>query len=136
MARHFDNLPEQRAYRRTLRLGATPAERRLWKHLRRKRLDGWRWRRQYGIGPFIVDFYCPEARLGVEVDGAVHDDPSRAAYDAERERWLADVADVRMLRVTNREVFKRIEDVVGTIRGVLDEGRPPPGLPPLGGGES
>jgi very-short-patch-repair endonuclease len=70
---------------RALRANGTDSERRLWGELRNRRLGGWKWRRQSPIGPFIVDFYCPAARLVVELDGPQHqdhedDDRRRTAY--------------------------------------------------------
>jgi len=69
-------------FARKLRKEATEAEIRLWSKLRRKQLEGFRFRRQQPIGPYVVDFFCPQARLIVEVDGGQHSD--REAYDAER----------------------------------------------------
>jgi very-short-patch-repair endonuclease len=71
---------------RSLRANQTDAEGRLWGELRGRRLGGWKWRRQAPIGPFIVDFYCPAARLVVELDGSQHLD--QAAYDARRTAYL------------------------------------------------
>ncbi len=59
---------------RALRTNMTPAERILWQALRRRQVSGLRFRRQYPIGPFILDFACPSIRLVVEVDGPVHDE--------------------------------------------------------------
>lgn len=97
----------------------TPAERRLWKHLRRRQVDGWRWRRQYSVGAYVLDFFCPAASLGIELDGDVHRDPSRAVYDTERERWLEEVAGVRRIRFENREVMGRVEVVVEATRAAI-----------------
>jgi len=71
---------------RSLRVNQTDAEGRLWGELRGRRLGGWKWRRQAPIGPFIVDFYCPAARLVVELDESQHLD--QAAYDARRTMYL------------------------------------------------
>ena len=74
------------AFARWLRATPTPGEERLWEQLRARRLDGWRWRRQAPILGWIVDFYCPAARLAIEVDGASHRDRKR--QDAHRDRAL------------------------------------------------
>ena len=71
---------------RSLRRSQTDSEGRLWGELRSRRLGGWKWRRQAPIGPFIADFYCPAARLVVELDGSQHLD--QAEYDARRTRYL------------------------------------------------
>ena len=67
---------------RNLRKNPTEAERFLWQHIRRRQLGGFRFRRQYAIGLYIVDFYCLEERVAIEVDGGQHN--GQAAYDAER----------------------------------------------------
>ena len=58
--------------RQYLRTNGTPAEATLWRILKNKQLDGWRWRRQHSIGNIILDFYCPKAKLGIELDGNHH----------------------------------------------------------------
>ena len=144
MSRQTHNDPALRDHRRALRRNATPAERRLWKHLRRRQIDGWRFRRQYSVGPFVLDFYCPEACLGIELDGSVHDDPARAAYDGEREGRLREEG-VRVIRFENRLVMEQVDVVVAAIQHALAAPPettttpftpgPPPGLPPVGGGD-
>jgi len=71
---------------RILRRALTPPEARLWIHLRRRSLDGLKFRRQHPVGVYVLDFYCAEAMLAVEVDGESHAD--RFEYDAQRTRWL------------------------------------------------
>ena len=139
MSRQTHNHPALREHRRALRHGATPAERRLWKQLRKRQVGGWRFRRQYSVGPFVLDFYCPEARLGVELDGSAHDDPTRPAYDGERERRLGEEG-VRVIRFENRLVMEQVDVVVAAIRHALTTPPvatpgPPPDLPPVGGGD-
>ena len=79
-------LPTTLERARALRTHQTDSEGRLWSELRGRRLGGWKWRRQAPIGPFIVDFYCPAARLVVELDGSQHLD--QAEYDERRSRYL------------------------------------------------
>ena len=92
----------------------TPAEVALWQALRGRKLDGLRFRRQQGIGPYIVDFYCVEARLVVELDGAVHDAPSAQAYDAERTRHLNGLG-IRVVRFPNDAVWQDLRGVLAAI---------------------
>jgi very-short-patch-repair endonuclease len=73
---------------RELRKQLTPPEARLWTALRRCGLNGLRFRRQHPIGPFILDFFCPSARLAVEIDGATHTLGDSEAYDARRDLYL------------------------------------------------
>lgn len=123
MAEH--NPRWQRSRRRHLRTEGTSAEATLWTALKARRLGGFRWRRQFGIGPYIVDFYCPAARLVVELDGAVHDAPEARQYDDARTRFLR--ADgVRVLRFENRVVFEDPEGVKATILQAA-QGRADPG---------
>ena len=90
----------------------TDAERRLWAHLRLRRLDGHRFRRQVPIGPYVVDFACLAARLIVEVDGIQHsvDD----LYEAKRTMWLEDRG-YRVLRYGNRDVLVETDRVAEDI---------------------
>ena len=103
-----------RDFRRALRRASTPAERRLWSVVRADRLDGLRFRRQHSLGPYVVDFYCAEARLVIELDGSVHDDPLRAAYDSERQQAL-EAQGLRVLRFSNAEVMGESESVAAAI---------------------
>lgn len=75
----------------------------LWSRLRRGGLQGFRFRRQHPIGPYVLDFYCSQARLALEVDGAAHDVADRAAADAVRTAWLA-AQGVEVLRLPARDV--------------------------------
>src|SRR4051812_16265240 len=74
--------------RRTLRHGATDAEALLWHELRNRQLGGFKFRRQHPCGPYIVDFYCAERKLAIELDGGQHYAPAAQAYDARRSRYL------------------------------------------------
>ena len=95
----------RKRHRRALGKTLTPAEAALWQRLRNRQLDGRKFRRQYGAGPYILDFYCVEERLAVELDGSAHDDPFRRAYDDAREAALQ-AHGVKVVRFENREVFE------------------------------
>ena len=101
---------------RQLRSTPTDAERRLWSWLRRKQLDRFRFRRQQPIGPYVVDFFCAQAKLIVEVDGGQH--AERQLQDTARTRWLEERG-YRVLRFWNNEVFGNTEGVVLTILEAL-----------------
>ena len=109
--------------RRHLRSQSTSAEIVLWMHLKRRQLDGYRFRRQYGIGPYILDFCCPAAGLAIELDGAVHDTPSAQIYDAARTAALA-AEGLRVLRFENRRVFEDLEGVLAEIAAACAAGSP------------
>jgi very-short-patch-repair endonuclease len=101
---------------RTLRKNATDAERRLWRHLRDKQLDGFRFRRQVPIGRYVADFACLSARLVVEVDGGQH--AERLDYDGERTEWL-EARGFRVLRFWNNDVLGNTEGVIEQILAEL-----------------
>jgi very-short-patch-repair endonuclease len=76
----------------------------LWAQLRGARQHGLRFRRQHPVGPFVLDFYCPEARLCVEVDGRAHDSLEVAARDLRRDRWLTQHG-IRVLRIAASDML-------------------------------
>ena len=92
------------ARRQALRRNATIAERALWRLLRSRQLEGYKFRRQHAVGPYILDFYCAPGRLAVEVDGSQHYTSTGLADDALRTLYLR-AAGVRVLRFTNVEVL-------------------------------
>ena len=100
------------SFARALWPDAGTPERRLWQSLRASQLGGLKFRRQAPIGPFIVDFFCPAARLVVEVDGETHVD---AAEDRLRDSWLGREG-YRVLRVWNNEVMGNLAGVLDVIR--------------------
>ena len=112
--------PEFLARVRQLRRNATDAESLLWQLLRNRQLDGWKFRRQHPIGPYILDFYCDEARLAVELDGSQHAEPAQANYDIERTQAL-ETGGIRVLRFWNNEVLKNTNAVLQEIWNVLNE---------------
>ncbi|MCK6502872.1 DUF559 domain-containing protein [Myxococcota bacterium] len=112
--------PSATAKARALRRGATEPEQWLWQLLRGGRLGGHHFRRQHPLGPYVLDFYCPQARLAVELDGTGHLD--RAEQDAARTAWLASQG-VTVLRFWNDEVSGRPEVVLQAILDAIEEGR-------------
>ena len=92
----------------------TDAERRLWSKIRRKQLKKYQFYRQKNIGDYIVDFYCPAAKLIVEIDGGQHYSEENIAKDEARDKLLSDLG-FRVLRFSNSDVFKNIEGVVEEI---------------------
>lgn len=105
------NIPALKARRRELRASLTPAEAVLWKYLQSRQLDGRKFRRQHSIGRYIVDFYCPELKLAIELDGAAHDSARADAGDRIRDEFLRSLG-IRMLRYENREVMANLEGVL------------------------
>jgi very-short-patch-repair endonuclease len=107
---------------RELRQNMTPAERTLWQKLRANRLDGWHFRRQQIIDGFIVDFYCHQAGLVIEIDGPIH--AMQREADTERETVLRGRG-LTVLRFTNREFMNNMRAVLNTIRQTLRAVSPP-----------
>ena len=89
----------------------TPAEEKLWYRLRGKRFEGFKFRRQHGIGPYIVDYYCPERSLVIEIDGDVHAYEKQIKKDFLREKYLKKRG-LQVVRYTNQEVLKNLEGVL------------------------
>ncbi len=102
-----------------LRHQQTPAEARLWRHLRSKQLYGLKFRRQHPIGRFIVDFYCAVHKLVVELDGDSHVD--QQTYDQARTQWLEDRGR-RVIRFTNSQVYHQLSAVLEAIAEACGRG--------------
>src|SRR5512145_2378990 len=86
--------------RRRLRKDSTDAERLVWSHLRGRGVKGFKFRRQHALGPFILDFYCVERRLGIELDGGQHFEPAVQAYDRRRTAFISEKG-ISLLRFSN-----------------------------------
>ena len=115
MAKKVRNDSERAVQRaRTLRSEMAKCEQELWRVLRKSNI-GFRFRRQYPAGPFVLDFYCPEARVAVEVDGDPHN--LRQKRDATRDAWLLQ-HDVVCVRVASLEVLSNRDGVLEAIRRV------------------
>jgi very-short-patch-repair endonuclease len=90
----------------------------LWRAMRGKQLS-MRFRKQHPVGPYVLDLYCPEAQLAVEVDGFVHDLPEQAAHDERRDAWLAKQG-IRVLRFAAADVLndRELSGVLARIEAV------------------
>jgi very-short-patch-repair endonuclease len=110
-------------FQREARRNRTEPEKRLWQALRNRQVSGSKFRNQVWLGPFLVDFYCAEAKLAIEVDGETHG--HQQAYDAQRTAWLEGEG-FRLIRFTNQEVMTNLEGVADTIRTTLALTLPPP----------
>ena len=123
-----DKLTQGRASR--LRNQATDAERLLWRHLRRRQLAGFRFRRQVPIRGYVADFACLEAKLVIELDGGQHQ--SQVEYDVRRDARI-NVEGYRVVRFWNNQVFAETAAVLEVILGELLILCPHPDLPPQAG---
>ncbi len=120
--RRYESRLKERA--RQLRKNMTDAERRLWSKIRRKQIQGVQFYRQRPIGPYIVDFYAPAARLVIEVDGGQHFRERGRVYDQQRDRYLRSLG-LHVLRFTNEEVLRNLEGVVKAIWQAVVGKNPP-----------
>ncbi len=99
---------------RELRQVETETEKIMWESLRGRRLNGLKFRRQHPYEHYVLDFFCVEHQLVVELDGSVHDVSDQAAYDEERTRFLNE-HDLRVIRFRNEEVKKNLPSVLQKI---------------------
>lgn len=97
---------------RTLRDNQTVPEAILWKRLRNRRLGGFKFRRQYPIGQFIVDFYCHQVQLAIELDGRSHEEQSE--YDSIRSQWLTS-NDITIIRFSNQQLAQNLDGMCNAI---------------------
>ncbi len=102
--------PTIRQFARELRQPQTPAEATLWNHLRNRNLK-YKFRRQHPIDFFIIDFYCAEARLLIEIDGSSHLEREQQEYDQSRTEYL-EALEYKVIRFTNDDVRYNIHAVV------------------------
>ncbi len=109
------NLPEQKLFRRELRRNMTSAEITLWQMLKGKQVGGFKFRRQFGVGPFVLDFYCPVLRLAIELDGEYHFSEEMESYDETRSMYLKRNG-IHVLHFENCVVFDNPEGILESIR--------------------
>jgi len=110
----------QRGNARRLRREMTDAERKLWYAVRARRVESLSFGRQTPIGPFIVDFFCPEHRLIVELDGGQHGTDKALRYDGERTAWLA-ANGYRVMRFWNADVLTNLDGVLSAILEAVEK---------------
>ena len=113
------NRPELIEVRRQLRKAGEAPEAVLWSRIKCRQNKGYKFRRQFSVGPFILDFYCPEAKLCIELDGAGHYTMDGALYDRQRSDYLLKEYGIRTLRYENRDLYYNLEGVVEEIAASL-----------------
>jgi very-short-patch-repair endonuclease len=114
MRRCFSNRQSQKAFRKNLRNNSTSAEAELWKMVKNRKMNGRKFRRQHGLGKYIVDFYCSSEKLIIELDGDSHGDYYRIEKDIEREDFLKSKG-YRIIRFENKDVFQYTDFVTEKI---------------------
>ncbi|MRT94887.1 DUF559 domain-containing protein [Ancylomarina sp. 16SWW S1-10-2] len=109
------NKPNLIEYRKKLRRRSTAAESTLWKTIKNKQIENLKFRRQHSIGNYIADFYCPEIRLIIELDGASHDNYLSEEKDIVRDRTLEEY-NCTIIRFENRYVYEFLEEIIEAIK--------------------
>ncbi|MBI5037896.1 MAG: endonuclease domain-containing protein [Candidatus Kerfeldbacteria bacterium] len=113
------NTHSMKKRRQQLRRSAPRAELLLWRYLKGKQLGGYKFRRQHSIGGYVVDFYCPELRLVIEVDGPSHYVSKEAReYDRHRQKYIESLR-ITVLRFTNADVYVNMREVIDMIYSIL-----------------
>jgi very-short-patch-repair endonuclease len=111
--KNHDNL------RKILRKEMPKSERLLWSKLRANQ-TGYKFKRQFGIENYVVDFYCPRLRLVVEIDGRTHDYADQATYDQERQSYLENLK-LKVIRFNSQEIFDNLDNVIERIWLICEE---------------
>ncbi len=130
MTEYFNRF-DKKELRRRLRNEMPPAEVILWSSLRGKQLLGKKFRRQHSVGPYCLDFFCPEIRLAIELDGDSHFTDEAKRGDRERQAWVESFG-MRFVRVTNIDVYENLDGVLQVIARAIEN---TPLNPPLARGE-
>jgi very-short-patch-repair endonuclease len=113
------NRPRQKRLRQHLRNTATDAELLLWSSLKGSQLLGYKFRRQQGIGQYVVDFYCPDKKVAIEIDGVTHWTDEEQKKDHIRQDYI-EALGIRVLRFTNDDIYTNKDGVLNMIFGVLE----------------
>ena len=108
------NRKYQKTTRQRLRNNAKAAEKLLWSKLKHSQLLGYKFRRQQGIAKYVVDFYCPQYKLAIEIDGATHSTPEEIRNDNVRQEFIESEG-IHFLRFSNADVFENVDWVLETI---------------------
>jgi len=119
----LNNLPYLKTFRKELRNTLTPAEVKLWTLLKGKKMEGRKFRRQHSVANYILDFYCPEERIAIELDGQDHFEATQAEYDKERDLFL-NAFGIRVLRFENKWVWDNPEGLLDLVKEYF--GKQPP----------
>ena len=117
MTKHY-NKPKEKEKRRKLRRNQTYVEKIVWIYLRDRRLLGYKFKRQYSVDQYVMDFYCSELKFAVELDGESHDSLMQKEYDAKRQKYLEDYG-IEFIRITNDEFLGNPNKAFGKIENAI-----------------
>lgn len=114
------NHPKRKRLRQKLRKESPKAEGILWNQLKGRQLNDLKFIRQYGIGSYVVDFYCPRLRLVIEADGPSHFKRSAEEYDKKRQSFIEQF-NIHFLRFTNTDIYENLDGVIEEIIYVTEK---------------
>lgn len=115
------NKSSEKEKRRNLRKNLSPIETKLWHRFKGRQIGGYKFRRQYSIGRYVDDFYCPKVKLALELDGRTHDENDEVRiYDKKRQEYIESFG-VKFLRFSNWEIIENIEGVLDRVLSVCEE---------------
>ena len=113
----FDRMKEvKKVFARQLRKEQTKAEKIVWEQIRNRKFRGLKFRRQHVIEGFVLDFYCPEIKLGIEIDGGIH--LKRKDYD-ELRREVIESEGITIVRITNKELLDRKRSILEKLNNIM-----------------
>ncbi len=125
MTKHF-NKPSETGKRRKLRQHQTNAEELVWRFIRNRQMLDYKFRRQYSVDHFVIDFYCPELKLAIEIDGASHNNSDQKKKDISRQRYLESF-NIKFIRIKDEELlgnpnkaFNKIELEIKLLRKTME----------------
>ena len=120
------NRTSEKLKRKQLRQNMTNCEKIIWAKLKNKQVENCKFRNQYSVAEFVVDFYCPELKLAIEIDGDSHFVEGAIEYDRDRQKFIESLG-ICFLRFTNDDVYHRLDGVLEKIverirelRGVIE----------------
>ena len=121
MTTHY-NRRSEKVNRRELRQSSTQAEKILWQHLKNRNLMGLKFRRQYSVDQFVLDFYCPEIKLAIELDGKIHLDKKVKNHDENRDGFIKGFG-IKIIRIGNDLILEDIQQVLELIEKEINKVR-------------
>lgn len=118
MAR-FYNRPTSLVTRRVLRQTSPAPEMVLWQHLKARQFFGFKFRRQYSIGSYVTDFYCPAKRIAIEIDGESHFESQLAIENDKARQQYIESCGIAVIRFTNQEIMKNLDGVLSKLTEIF-----------------
>lgn len=114
------NRKQENEKRKILRHNMTKAEVLMWLQIKGKKINGFKFRRQYSVGSYVLDFYCPKLKLAIEIDGATHITDDEKEYDVQRQEEIESLG-IKFLRFSNLEIYENLSNVLDRIKKKTQE---------------